>query len=119
VAEFYDAIPEVCRSLSGIARSTPATSRLSCTKPSDAQRRFTHQTPILSIANALTMMVVYGAIWSSSRGHHPYRGPSLGSIGVVYIMVAAIIVVSVTMYVRANAGISGPVDVWSASRRSH
>jgi hypothetical protein len=73
-----------------------------------ARRRFTHQTPLLSMASALTMLVVYGAIWSSSRGHHPYRGPSLGVIGVVYIVVAAIILVSVTMYVRANAGISGP-----------
>jgi hypothetical protein len=73
-----------------------------------AQRQFTHQTPLLSMANALTMLAVYGAIWSSSRGHHPYRGPTLGAIGVVYIVVAAIIVVSVTMYVRANAGISGP-----------
>lgn len=74
----------------------------------EARRRFTHQTPLLSLANALTMLVIYGAIWSSSRGHHPYRGPSLGVIGVVYIVVAVMVVVSVSMYVRATAGVSGP-----------
>jgi hypothetical protein len=74
----------------------------------DASHRFTHQTPLLSLANAATMLLVYGAIWSSSRGQHPYRGPSLGVVGFVYIAVAVIIVVSVTFYVRATAGISGP-----------
>jgi hypothetical protein len=73
-----------------------------------ARHQFTYETPLLSLANALIVLVIYGAIWSSSRGHHPYRGPSLGVIGAVYIMVAVIIVVSVTIYVRARAGISGP-----------
>ena len=73
-----------------------------------ARNRFTHQTPLLSLANALAMLVIYGAIWSSSRGQHPYRGPSLGVIGAVYALVAVLIVVSVTLYVRANSGISGP-----------
>jgi hypothetical protein len=74
----------------------------------EARHQFTQETPPLSSANALTVLVIYGAIWSTSRGHHPYRGPSLGVIGVVYIVVAVIIVVSVTMYLRAKAGISGP-----------
>jgi uncharacterized membrane protein len=73
----------------------------------DTQHEFTHQTPLLSLANALTMLLIYGAIWSSSRGQHPYRGPSLGVVGLVYVMVAVIIVVSVSLYVRATAGVSG------------
>ena len=72
-----------------------------------ARHELTYQTPLLSLANAVTMLLIYGAIWTSSRGQHPYRGPSLGVIGVVYIMVAVIITVSVAMYVRATTGISG------------
>jgi hypothetical protein len=73
----------------------------------EAKRQLTHQTPLLSLANALTILVIYGAIWSSSRDDHPYRGPSLGVTGIVYITVTVIIVVSVSLYLRTTAGVSG------------
>jgi hypothetical protein len=72
-----------------------------------AQRRLTSDTPLLSLFSAVLVLVIYGSIWSSSRGHHPYRGPSLNVVGIVYILVAAAAVVSVSVYIRATAGVSG------------
>ena len=39
---------------------------------------------------------------------HPYKGPSLGVVGLVYGAVAVSIAVSVKVYRRATAGVSGP-----------
>jgi hypothetical protein len=72
-----------------------------------ARRGFTHETPLLSLAQALVILAIYGSIWLSVRGQHPYRGPSLGVIGYVDITVAVLILVCVAMYVRATAGVSG------------
>ena len=38
----------------------------------ETQRRLTSDKPVLSVFSALVVLAVYGAIWSSSRGHHPY-----------------------------------------------
>ena len=73
----------------------------------EAQRKLTSDKPLLSVFSALVVLAVYGSIWSSSRGHHPYRGPSLDVIGIVYILVAAAALVSVSVYFRATAGVSG------------
>ena len=73
----------------------------------ETQRRLTSDKPVLSVFSALVVLAVYGAIWSSSRGHHPYTGPSLDAIGVVYILVAVAALVSVSVYLRATAGVSG------------
>jgi hypothetical protein len=72
-----------------------------------AHRQFTHETPLLSLAQAFVMLTVYGSIWLSVRGQHPYRGPSLGVVGYVYITVAVLILVCVASYTRATAGIRG------------
>jgi hypothetical protein len=73
----------------------------------EAQRKLTSDKPVLSLFSALVVLAIYGAIWSSSRGHHPYRGPSLNVIGLVYILVAVAALVSVSVYFRATAGVSG------------
>jgi len=73
----------------------------------EAQHRLSSDTPVLSVLSALVVLAVYGSIWSSSRGHDPYEGPSLTVIGVVYIVVAAAVLVSVAVYVRATSGVSG------------
>jgi hypothetical protein len=73
----------------------------------EAQRKLTSDKPLLSVFSALVVLAVYGAIWSSSRGHHPYTGPSLDVVGLVYILVAVAALVSVAVYVRATAGVSG------------
>ncbi len=73
----------------------------------EAQRKLTSDKPVLSVFSALVVLAIYGAIWSSSRGHHPYTGPSLDVVGLVYILVAVAALVSVSVYVRATAGVSG------------
>jgi hypothetical protein len=73
----------------------------------EAQRKLTSDKPALSVFSALVVLAVYGSIWSSSRGHHPYSGPSLTVVGIVYILVAVAALVSVAVYLRATAGVSG------------
>ncbi len=73
----------------------------------EAQRQFTTETPLLSLISALIILIIYGAIWLSVRGQHPYRGPSLGTIGLVYLLVAVTVLMSAAVYVRATAGIKG------------
>jgi hypothetical protein len=50
----------------------------------------------------------YGSLWLSTRGQHPYKGPSLGVVALVYAAVAVAFAVSVKVYRRATAGVSGP-----------
>jgi hypothetical protein len=73
----------------------------------EAQRKLTSDKPALSVFSALVVLAVYGSIWSSSRGHHPYTGPSLTVVGLVYILVAVSALVTVSVYLRATAGVSG------------
>ncbi|MDQ6876029.1 MAG: hypothetical protein M3042_13340 [Actinomycetota bacterium] len=73
----------------------------------DAQRKLTSDKPVLSVFSALVVLAAYGSIWSSSRGHHPYTGPSLDAVGLVYIVVAVAALASVSVYLRARAGVSG------------
>ncbi len=73
----------------------------------EARRKLTSDTPLLSVFSALVVLAIYGAIWSSSRGQHPYQGPSLNVVGLVYILVAVAALASVSVYVRATAGVSG------------
>jgi hypothetical protein len=73
----------------------------------EAQRELTSDKPLLSVFSGLVVLAIYGSIWSSSRGHHPYRGPSLNVVGLVYILVAVAAFVGVAVYVRATAGVSG------------
>ena len=73
----------------------------------EAHRKLTGDTPLLSVFSALVVLAVYGSIWASSRGHHPYTGPSLNVVGLVHILVAVAALASVSVYVRARAGVSG------------
>jgi hypothetical protein len=73
----------------------------------EAQSKLTSDKPALSVFSALVVLAIYGSIWSSSRGHHPYTGPSLDVVGLVYILVAVAALVSVSVYLRATAGVSG------------
>jgi hypothetical protein len=56
----------------------------------------------------LLILGAYVALWLSTRGQHPYRGPSLGVVGLVYAVVAVSFALAATIYRRATAGISGP-----------
>ncbi|HEY3943625.1 MAG TPA: hypothetical protein VGL78_00220, partial [Solirubrobacteraceae bacterium] len=74
----------------------------------DAQRQFSLRPPWITAFGGGVILVAYGALCLSTRGQHPYKGPSLGVVGLVYALVAVSIAVSVRLYRRATAGVSGP-----------
>jgi hypothetical protein len=74
----------------------------------EAKRQLSFSPPLITVAMAILILVAYGALWLSTRGQHPYKGPSLGVVGLVYAAVAVSIAMSVKVYRRATAGVSGP-----------
>ena len=74
----------------------------------DAQRQFNLSPPGFTAFGGLVILLGYGALWLSTRGQHPYSGPSAGAIVLVYVAVAVSIAMSVKVYRRATAGVSGP-----------
>jgi hypothetical protein len=74
----------------------------------EARRQFNLSPPWLTAVAGVVILVAYGALWLSTRGQHPYKGPSLGVVALVYATVAVAIAASVKVYRRATAGLSGP-----------
>jgi hypothetical protein len=74
----------------------------------EARRQFAPNPPLLTALMGAVILVAYGALWLSVLGQDPYAGPNLGVIGLVYATVAIASAVSVTVYRRATAGVSGP-----------
>jgi hypothetical protein len=73
-----------------------------------AQRQFDLSPVWVTAVMGAVIFLAYGALWLSVRGQDPYEGPSLGVVGLVYAAVAVAIAVSVKVYRRATAGVSGP-----------
>ncbi len=74
----------------------------------EAQRQFNLSPPWITAVTGAVVLLAYGALWLSTRAQHPYKGPSLGVVALVYAAVAVAIAVSVKVYRRATAGVSGP-----------
>jgi hypothetical protein len=74
----------------------------------DARRQFDLRPPWPTAFMGAVILVGYAALWLSTRGQHPYKGPSPGAIALIYTAVAVAIAVSVKVYRRATAGVSGP-----------
>jgi hypothetical protein len=74
----------------------------------EAQREFSLTPPLISVLMGTIILGAYVALWLSTHDQHPYKGPSLGVVGLVYGAVAVSIAVSATVYRRATAGVSGP-----------
>jgi hypothetical protein len=74
----------------------------------EAQRQFNLSPRWVTALGGTVALVAYSALWLSTRGQHPYKGPSLGVVALVYAAVAVAIAVSVKAYRRATAGVSGP-----------
>jgi hypothetical protein len=74
----------------------------------EARRQFSLSPPWVSALMGAIILAAYAALWLSTRDQHPYKGPSLGVVGLVYAVVAITIAVSVKVYQRATAGVSGP-----------
>lgn len=73
----------------------------------EARHQLDARPPVMSVLQAGVILVIYGAIWFSVRGQHPYRGPSLGVVGIVYILVAVAALAAVATYYRATQGVTG------------
>jgi hypothetical protein len=72
-----------------------------------AQRGLDFRSPWLSLIAAGVALVAFGAVWLSVRGQHPYKGPTLVSLAVLYAVVAIRIATVVHAHRRATAGVSG------------
>jgi hypothetical protein len=74
----------------------------------EARRQFDLSPPWITAFGGGVILVAYGALWLSVRGQHPYTGPSLGVIALVYAALVVSMAVSVKVYRRATAGVKGP-----------
>ena len=74
----------------------------------EARRQFDPTPPLLTALMGAVILCAFGALWLSVLGQHPYTGPNLGVIALVYATVAVAAAVSVKVYQRATAGVSGP-----------
>jgi hypothetical protein len=81
-----------------------------------ARRAFTPLSPLLFSFRAVVLLVVFGGIWLSVRGQHPYTGHISGwVIAVAVVLVAVNIGWSFWVIERAGAGVSGPAQrKWQA-----
>src|SRR6478609_2723751 len=74
----------------------------------EARRQFNLSPQWINVVSGVVILVAYGSLWVSTRGQHPYKGPSLGVVALVYVAVAVAFAASVKVYRRATAGVSGP-----------
>jgi hypothetical protein len=74
----------------------------------EARRQFNLSPQWVNAVMGAVILVAYGSLWLSTREQHPYKGPSLGVVALVYTAVAVAFAVSVKVYRRATAGVSGP-----------
>ncbi len=74
----------------------------------EARRQFDPSPALLTALMGAAILVAYGALWHSVLGQHPYTGPSLGVIALVYVTVAVTSAVAVRVHQRATAGVTGP-----------
>jgi hypothetical protein len=76
----------------------------------EAKRQFGYwQSPWATLAGAAIWLAIYGTLWLSVRGQHPYKGPTGWALLTIYSL---IIVVAIAFRVvagprRARQGISG------------
>ena len=69
-----------------------------------AERQLEPRGPFFLLTAAVAVVVVYGAAWISVRGQHPYKGPSVTALEVLYGTLAVWIVFAVTTLRRSLSG---------------
>jgi len=74
----------------------------------NAQRQLSLTPPLVTVAMGILILGAYIALYLSTDDQHPYAGPSLGVVGLVYAVVAVSIALSAKVYQRARQGVSGP-----------
>ncbi len=72
-----------------------------------ARRQLEPSPPWLLTIRAFIALVIYGAVWLSVRGQHPYNHPTAAVIPVLVVLVAVNLVATVTVAKRAAAGVRG------------
>jgi hypothetical protein len=72
-----------------------------------AQRQFETNPTWLWLIRAAIVLVAYGAIWLSVRGHHPYQGPSALALVIAYVVGAVSLRATFITRKRAIDGIRG------------
>lgn len=79
-----------------------------------ARRTFTPFTPGLLIFRAILLLVVFGGIWLSVRGQHPYSVPTGSGAGIVLLVTLVLVIINIgwsaAQIGRASTGISGPAQ---------
>ena len=76
----------------------------------EAKRQFGFwQSPWMTLAAAAILLAIYGTLWLSVRGQHPYEGPTGWALLIIYslIIVSAIAFRVVAGPRRARQGVSG------------
>ncbi|MGI9006136.1 MAG: hypothetical protein ACR2FU_08030 [Streptosporangiaceae bacterium] len=72
-----------------------------------ARRRLDRSSPWLSLIGAVVVLAAFGVVWLSARGQHPYQGPTLGGLGLMYLILIAWIALVAVVTRRAQTGVSG------------
>jgi hypothetical protein len=80
------------------------------------RRRIEPFPPWLLVIRAFIALGIYGAIWLSVRGQHPYQHPTAAVIPVAIALGVVNFIATVTIAKRATAGVSGrtrmrPADI--------
>ncbi len=73
----------------------------------EARRGMDFRSPWLSLVAAAAVLVGFGAVWLSVRGQHPFKGPTVVSLVVLYALVAIRIGTVLYAHHHASAGVSG------------
>src|SRR5436190_21163138 len=101
-------VEQTARADAGDGLDLGEAARLLAQSEREARRQFNLSPQWINAVMGAVILVAYGSLWLSTRGQHPYRGPSLGVVALVYAAVAVAIAVSVKIYRRATAGVTGP-----------
>lgn len=73
-----------------------------------ARRQFDPQPPLVVVVGAAGVFLFgYGAVWWSMHDQHPYTGPTLWSLAVLYGLIAISAVGGSVVFNRAQSGVSG------------
>ncbi len=60
-----------------------------------------------TIIRAVIALVIYGTVWLTVRGQHPYNHPTSAIVPVAVVLVVVNLVATITLAKRATIGISG------------
>ena len=72
-----------------------------------ARREIEPSPPWLLASRAFIALIMYGAVWLSVRGQHPYNHPTAAVIPVIAVLVVVNLVAVITVAKRATTGVSG------------